>query len=87
MATDYQGMMDLIKITVPELKKNDVVHFYTGTFRVLEDALVTGDPHADGVATAKGLCLTGNEGAYFYPGSTWHFRGNSLATEWIEPRE
>ena len=79
-------MINLIKITTPELKAGDIVHFNTGTFRVLEDAVHHGDVSADGVATAKGLCLTGNEGAYFYPGSTWHFQGNSLAVEMIEPR-
>ena len=45
-------MINLIKITTPELKAGDIVHFNTGTFRVLEDAVHHGDVSAAGVATA-----------------------------------
>lgn len=73
-----------------QLKAGDVVRAHGGKFRVLEDArdsrghrpmadhlVVAHGPSACAVAPA--VCIEGQVGGYFYPGSDWTFQGNLLA--------
>lgn len=89
-STQRKTRMNLITVTVPELKAGNIVHFYGGTFRVLHDARRSDShlPH-DGIgptdcAVAEAVCLAGEIKGYFRPGSNWTFQGNQLATHRIE---
>ena len=77
-----------------ELKAGDIVRAHGGVFRILEDARESQAhrPQAAHLeqahgpcdcAKAKSICIEGEYGHYFWPGSEWTFQGNFRAGQWL----
>jgi hypothetical protein len=96
-ADEAQGVANMTTThkTTAQLKAGDIVHAHGGVFRITHDALEANSfrPQADRLveahgpsdtAYAKSVCIAGECGQYFYPGSDWTFQGNQIGRWTVE---
>lgn len=83
--------MNTKRTRIADLKAGDIVSYKGGLFRIIDDARDSiGHAPKDPIsgwgigpadcAVAKAMCIDGECGAYFWPGSDWTFQGATFVT-------